>query len=395
MPFVSPILLTYVIFITFHFTLNASSSDGDTNSFTTRQVYAIMVILNLCRLPLTVFPLARAAITEGHASLMRIQAYLLQSELSSYAITDYADSPRNQSSNNVFAMRTIESDETEYDSRSHNTMSKYAKLDVGADDESKHASGTNDKGVELQAKMSDESVSIDKYSSNGEIKSENDQNDDDLDDVVVLIQNASFSYHEPGEEITPKSRKSSKSGNLVVDALYITYKQIATTLFPNVSYSSMKEDESASVDVSTASSVNSSVSKSTSANTVTNENGDNEEKSDAILHNVEFCVKNGELVAVIGSVGSGKSTLLLAIMRQLHKKFGHHEHKDNTIAYVGQNNWVQNKTLRDNILFDSAMDKEKYADVLDCSQLSQDLLSLPNADFTQIGENGITLSGML
>ena len=44
--------------------------------------------------------------------------------------------------------------------------------------------------------------------------------------------------------------------------------------------------------------------------------------------------------------------------------------------------------MRDNILFGSPMDEEKYVKTLDACELSKDLLSLPNADHTEIGERG-------
>ena len=62
-------------------------------------------------------------------------------------------------------------------------------------------------------------------------------------------------------------------------------------------------------------------------------------------------------------------------------------------AYVSQEAWIQNITLQENILFSSPMDHARYVEVLDASQLSQDLLTLPNADSTEIGERGINLSG--
>jgi ABC-type transport system involved in cytochrome bd biosynthesis fused ATPase/permease subunit len=50
-------------------------------------------------------------------------------------------------------------------------------------------------------------------------------------------------------------------------------------------------------------------------------------------------------------------------------------------------------TLRDNVLFDQPFDEDRSSDCLDAAQLSADLINLPNADFTEIGERGIHLSG--
>lgn len=63
------------------------------------------------------------------------------------------------------------------------------------------------------------------------------------------------------------------------------------------------------------------------------------------------------------------------------------------VAYASQEHWIQNLTVRDNILFDSAMDEDRYEVAMDASQLSKDLLTLNDGDMTEIGERGINLSG--
>jgi ABC-type multidrug transport system fused ATPase/permease subunit len=60
---------------------------------------------------------------------------------------------------------------------------------------------------------------------------------------------------------------------------------------------------------------------------------------------------------------------------------------------VSQEHWIQNKSVQDNVLFFSPMEEDRYMDVMDASQLSRDLLALPHADKTEIGERGINLSG--
>lgn len=74
---------------------------------------------------------------------------------------------------------------------------------------------------------------------------------------------------------------------------------------------------------------------------------------------------------------------------------------DGKIAYCSQEQWIQNVPLIANVLFDSEktvtkevlIDIESYELAMDCSQLSQDLLQLQYADYTHIGESGVTLSG--
>jgi ABC-type transport system involved in cytochrome bd biosynthesis fused ATPase/permease subunit len=50
-------------------------------------------------------------------------------------------------------------------------------------------------------------------------------------------------------------------------------------------------------------------------------------------------------------------------------------------------------TIRDNVLFGSPMDQERYDAVLSACGLEQDLEMLKAGDLTEIGEKGITLSG--
>ena len=64
-----------------------------------------------------------------------------------------------------------------------------------------------------------------------------------------------------------------------------------------------------------------------------------------------------------------------------------------TVAYTAQEPWIQNATLRDNILMGNEYDEERYASVLDACALQTDLELLPAGDMSEIGEKGINLSG--
>ncbi|KAJ2444856.1 Multidrug resistance-associated protein 1, partial [Coemansia sp. RSA 2424] len=63
------------------------------------------------------------------------------------------------------------------------------------------------------------------------------------------------------------------------------------------------------------------------------------------------------------------------------------------IAYLEQQPWIMNDTLRANILFGREYDEEYYWKVLNACALSDDLGMWPNSDLTIIGENGINISG--
>ena len=57
-----------------------------------------------------------------------------------------------------------------------------------------------------------------------------------------------------------------------------------------------------------------------------------------------------------------------------------------TIAYVPQQAWIQNATLRNNILFGKNYRSSKYDSILEACALKQDLQILPGGDKTEIGE---------
>lgn len=64
-----------------------------------------------------------------------------------------------------------------------------------------------------------------------------------------------------------------------------------------------------------------------------------------------------------------------------------------SIAFCSQTAWIQNATLKDNILFGQAFDPERYQRCIQDACLEPDLDILPNGDMTEIGEKGINLSG--
>ncbi|KAK7038919.1 Multidrug resistance-associated protein 5, partial [Halocaridina rubra] len=111
----------------------------------------------------------------------------------------------------------------------------------------------------------------------------------------------------------------------------------------------------------------------------------NDEEQPWKLKNVDMSVGHGNLVAVVGSVGSGKSSLISAILGELQKNSGRVVVNGN-VAYVSQQAWLQNATLRENIIWGEPFDKEKYDRVLEACALKPDLAVLPGGDMTEIGE---------
>uniref|UniRef100_A0A8C0HR50 Canalicular multispecific organic anion transporter 2 n=1 Tax=Buteo japonicus TaxID=224669 RepID=A0A8C0HR50_9AVES len=107
---------------------------------------------------------------------------------------------------------------------------------------------------------------------------------------------------------------------------------------------------------------------------------------------INLLVPSGALVAVVGHVGCGKSSLVSALLGEMEKLEGEVAVKG-SVAYVPQQAWIQNATLKDNILFGQAPNEQKYQNVLEACALKTDLEVLPGGDQTEIGEKGINLSG--
>ncbi|KFP80701.1 Canalicular multispecific organic anion transporter 2, partial [Apaloderma vittatum] len=110
------------------------------------------------------------------------------------------------------------------------------------------------------------------------------------------------------------------------------------------------------------------------------------------LKDINLLVPSGALVAVVGHVGCGKSSLVSALLGEMEKLEGEVAVKG-SVAYVPQQAWIQNATLKDNILFGQALNEQKYQSVLEVCALKTDLEVLPGGDRTEIGEKGINLSG--
>ena len=110
------------------------------------------------------------------------------------------------------------------------------------------------------------------------------------------------------------------------------------------------------------------------------------------LHDMEFSVGRNELIAVIGGVGSGKSSLLAALAGDMRRTHGS-VIMGATRAFCPQYAWIQNTSVKENILFGKPFDRKWYDAVIDACALRPDLDMLPNGDMTEIGERGITVSG--
>lgn len=67
--------------------------------------------------------------------------------------------------------------------------------------------------------------------------------------------------------------------------------------------------------------------------------------------------------------------------------------RDGGVAYAAQESWVMNATIKENIIFGSPFDQERYEKVIYQCGLTRDLTLFEAGDETEVGEKGLTLSG--
>jgi ABC-type multidrug transport system fused ATPase/permease subunit len=124
--------------------------------------------------------------------------------------------------------------------------------------------------------------------------------------------------------------------------------------------------------------------------------------------NVSF--KLGELNVIAGATGSGKTSLLMALLGEMSLLNGRvylpgvttdratlpvdpETLLTDNVAYCAQEAWLVNATIKENILFASPFDQQRYDAAIKACALERDLQILEAGDQTLVGEKGISLSG--
>lgn len=115
-------------------------------------------------------------------------------------------------------------------------------------------------------------------------------------------------------------------------------------------------------------------------------------KADFVLKDISIDFVEGGLTAVTGASGSGKTTLLLSILGETIKENGVVT-RPGDVAFASQTTWLQNASIKDNILFSSPFEEVRYNRVIEACCLTFDFSKLADGDETEVGENGATLSG--
>jgi len=110
------------------------------------------------------------------------------------------------------------------------------------------------------------------------------------------------------------------------------------------------------------------------------------------LENINISVPSGRLIAITGAVGVGKSSLLQAILRELPLSEGSLD-IHGVISYASQDPWIFSSSIKQNIIFNSPIDEDRYKKVIQVCALKNDFQQFPYGDKTIVGERGVTLSG--
>ncbi|KAJ6548467.1 ABC protein [Mycena capillaripes] len=117
-----------------------------------------------------------------------------------------------------------------------------------------------------------------------------------------------------------------------------------------------------------------------------------EEERPFQVQSITMRIPRGTLAGVVGRVGAGKSSLMQGLIGEM-RRIGGELSFGGGVAYCAQTAWIQNATVRENVLFGKPFESDRYWRIMEAACLLPDLQLLPDGDLTEIGEKGINLSG--
>ena len=128
-----------------------------------------------------------------------------------------------------------------------------------------------------------------------------------------------------------------------------------------------------------------------------------------VLSDINFTLKRGETLGIIGKTGSGKSTLLQMIVRQLDPTAGDVSYNSEKLSAVNlteyrkhlsvvpQDVFLFSDTIRNNIAFGAlnfdAVKEEEIIDAAKNAHVLHNIEAFPDKFETILGERGVNLSG--
>lgn len=137
-----------------------------------------------------------------------------------------------------------------------------------------------------------------------------------------------------------------------------------------------------------------------------NHSKDINKKSRWVLKNINFTVKPGQKVAVMGATGSGKTTIFQLIPKLFEPTRGevfiddkniknyNSIHLRNQIGYVSQESHLFSGTIKENIAWGKqGATNEEIMKAAKDAQIHDSILQFPNQYDTVIGQKGVNLSG--
>ncbi|KAF9921984.1 hypothetical protein FBU30_007941 [Linnemannia zychae] len=320
------------------------------NELTPAIVFSSLSLFNIMRMPLMILPQIVSALVDANVSVRRIEDLLLAEELENLP-------PVNPDLEYAI-------DVTSGNFQWETTLKTLTMEDLQKREKEERMRGANKKEQkkELKAKEKAEKKEIKKLAkANG-----------------ISQQEAEKLYWEGREKTI--SERSSETMSIQEKMLSKLQEKDPSPDTESILTSSNEGDENDERAKQEESSIESHIS------------AHSEEKGTFGLKNIDLKIPRGQLVAIVGAVGSGKSSLLNALVGEMKKVSGTMSY-GGSIGYCPQSAWIQNATVKDNILFGLPFDEARYARVIKDCALERDIQILPDGDQTEIGERGINLSG--
>lgn len=128
--------------------------------------------------------------------------------------------------------------------------------------------------------------------------------------------------------------------------------------------------------------------------------------SEAALKSIQFDLKEGQTLGIVGKTGSGKSTLIKLLLREYDDYKGsiyydeknikdiNLHHLRQALAYVPQDNFLFSMSILDNIRFGNP--KASLEEVIETAKIAgvhDDIMEFDLGYDTMMGERGVSLSG--
>ncbi|MDR0846862.1 MAG: ABC transporter ATP-binding protein/permease [Lactobacillales bacterium] len=124
------------------------------------------------------------------------------------------------------------------------------------------------------------------------------------------------------------------------------------------------------------------------------------------VDDINFTIKPGGTLGIVGRTGSGKSTVARLLMREFDTyegtlKFGANDYRDialgalqGSIGYVPQDHFLFSVPIRENIAFGlPEMTQEQIEHYAKIANVHDDIKNFPEGYETVVGERGVSLSG--